>query len=251
MSGATATLRPDSEVRLYALVGYDPALEGAALVKLADLDAEACRLTLGRLVAALRLEDAPGRGREVAALLLDVLHRVNRRMNRPGGDDAIYHRFRQDLIATFAGVDEAEEARRRFHPALARLLSPLTSARPDVHPLVERAKTYIEENYARRISLSDVAERLHVSSNHLSRLFRRETAVTLTAYVHRVRLGHATLLLAEGGRSLSEIAYLVGYQNYRDFYRNFVKQQHASPREFRQRRTPVSSGASGAQENTR
>jgi AraC-like DNA-binding protein len=41
------------------------------------------------------------------------------------------------------------------------------------------------------------------------------------------------LLLAVGGRSISEIAYLVGYQNYRDFYRNFVKYERASPRQAR------------------
>jgi AraC-like DNA-binding protein len=55
--------------------------------------------------------------------------------------------------------------------------------------------------------------------------------VNLTSYLHRVRLEHAMLLLASGERSISEIAYLVGYQNYRDFYRNFVKRKSASPRQ--------------------
>ena len=43
------------------------------------------------------------------------------------------------------------------------------------------------------------------------------------------------VLLAAGDRSISEIAYLVGYQNYRDFYRNFVKYKQASPREIQRR----------------
>ena len=62
--------------------------------------------------------------------------------------------------------------------------------------------------------------------------------MTLTAYIQRVRLRHAKQLLAEGGRSISEIAYLVGYQNYRDFYRNFVKYKNASPRQIQRRLTP-------------
>ena len=78
---------------------------------------------------------------------------------------------------------------------------------------------------------------LHVSPNYLSRLFRRETGLTLTAFVHRVRLDHAVALLGESNRSISEIAYRVGYQNYRDFYRNFVKVEQASPREVRRRLT--------------
>ena len=35
--------------------------------------------------------------------------------------------------------------------------------------------------------------------------------------------------------SIAEIAYKVGYQNYRDFYRNFVKFEGASPRSTKAR----------------
>jgi AraC-like DNA-binding protein len=59
--------------------------------------------------------------------------------------------------------------------------------------------------------------------------------MTLTSYIQRVRIGHARRLLADGRESISEIAYRVGYRNYRDFYRNFVKQENASPREVRAR----------------
>ena len=54
--------------------------------------------------------------------------------------------------------------------------------------------------------------------------------------MHRTRLEHARLLLAAGERSISEVAYLVGYQNYRDFYRNFVKYENVSPRQVQRRR---------------
>jgi YesN/AraC family two-component response regulator len=80
-----------------------------------------------------------------------------------------------------------------------------------------------------------VAQALAVSPNYLSRLIRRETGMTLTAHIQRTRLRRAKQLLAEEGRSISEIAYQVGYQNYRDFYRNFVKYEDTSPRQMRRR----------------
>ena len=43
------------------------------------------------------------------------------------------------------------------------------------------------------------------------------------------------LLLCHGETRLSEIAYRVGYQNYRDFYRNFVKYESSAPRAVRRR----------------
>jgi AraC-like DNA-binding protein len=104
-----------------------------------------------------------------------------------------------------------------------------------INPLVARARDLIEQSYTRRISLSSVAGSLAVSPNYLSRLFRAETGVTLTAYVQRARLDRAKQLLAESGRTISEIAYQVGYQNYRDFYRNFVKYESVSPRQMRRR----------------
>jgi two-component system response regulator YesN len=123
-------------------------------------------------------------------------------------------------------------------PALNRLLAAVSPGKPTTHHLVQAAQSFIEESHARRISLSAVASQLNVSGNYLSRVFKRETGTTLTSYIHEVRLEHALVLLANGGRSISEIAYLVGYQNYRDFYRNFVKYKKASPRQFQRRLAP-------------
>ena len=58
--------------------------------------------------------------------------------------------------------------------ALNRLLAGPESGTLLLLPQVERAKRYIEDNYSRRISLSSVAEALHVSPNYLSRIFRVE-----------------------------------------------------------------------------
>ncbi len=249
--GGFGTLRPrgdllaqvrlasvDRPSRLLDRLGFDAALEAAAFRRLAERDLEGCRATFGRLIEGLNL-----RGRRDHApallLLLDVLQQVNRRVHHPATDGALCQARRGALIRQFAAYDTPEQARAEFLPTLARLLAPLTPRERSTHPLVERARALIDDRYNRRLSLSSVAEVLHVSANYLSRLFRRETGMTLTAYNHRVRLEHALLLLAEGDRSISEIAYLVGYQNYRDFYRNFVKYEHASPREVQRRLAPA------------
>ncbi len=220
-------------------VRYDLALEAEAFARLAELDVEGCRTALGKLVDQLVFAPAAARQREIPLLLLDVLLMVNRRVHRGAADDAARQASRAALLEQFAAYDDPEDARHAFVPALNRLLLRLRAVAPDGHSvLVERARGHIEENYARRLSLSSVASYLHVSPNYLSRLFHRETGATLTSFVHRVRLEHARLLLASGGRTISEIAYLVGYQNYRDFYRNFVKYENASPRQVQRRLRP-------------
>jgi AraC-like DNA-binding protein len=217
---------------MFARLRFDTALETQAFRQLANLEMDACRTSFGRLVDALDLSSPGVPHREIIVLLIDVLQRVNRRLHRPpDGDDACQEN-RASLVRQFAGIESAERAREEFMVALDRLLAVLQTP-AKTHPLIEKAQNYIDENYQRRLSLSGIARALHVSPNYLSRIVRRETGVTLTTQIHRARLEHARLLLAAGGRSISEIAYMVGYQHYRDFYRNFVKYERATPRQAR------------------
>jgi AraC-like DNA-binding protein len=226
---------PVASQTLLERIRYDVSLEETALRRLSELDVSGCRAALGKLVSTLDLGGHEGARSQVPLLLLDVLQRVNRRLFSSSVDRAVFQDNRVRLIGRFASLRDGDSARREFLPELNRLLAVLDSGSVNSNRLVARARTYIEENYQRRISLSSIAERLNVSPNYLSRQFRKEAGDTLTAYIQRIRLQHALLLLAEGGRSISEIAYLVGYQNYRDFYRNFVKYENASPREVKRR----------------
>lgn len=230
-----ARVSAGTESALYGGIGFDPALEGLAFRRLAELDVEGCRAAFGRLVDQVEFSRTP-EGRSFAILLLaDVLHRVNRRLHRPPDGDPEYHANRIEILTAFASCDGPDAARKQFASWLNRLLSFVRGRRGTGHPLVQEAQAFIEDHYQRKIGLSVVARRLHVSSSYLSRLFRRETGSTLTEHIHRVRLEHARILLASGSRSLSEIAFLVGYQTYRDFYRNFVKYERSSPRQARRR----------------
>jgi len=237
------SLDRDPAPPLYRRIRYDADLEAEAFRRLAELDLAACRTALATLVDRLDLSRTDGDSRQTIYLMVDLLQRLNRRLHRGPGAEASYQANRVALIEEFSSCDHAEAARRRFMGALNRLLAVLEPAGGDPHPQIERAKRFIEESYRRRISLSTVADALHISPNHLSRLFRRQTGLTLTAYVQQVRLERAMLLLADGSHTISEIAYRVGYQNYRDFYRNFVKYEKTSPGQFRRRLDSASDAA--------
>ena len=230
-SGPVGANRPPA---LFRRIRYEPELERAAFQRLAEYDVDGCRKNLAALVGRLELQ-RERRSPQVIQLLADILHKVNRRVHRGLDKQAAYQWKRVSLIEQFSACNEAEAARACFLPALNGLLARIEPGARSSHPLVEKAKGYIDSNYHGRLSLSSVASRLNVSPNYLSRVFRREAGTTLTAHIQRVRLQHALPMLADGRHSISEIAYLVGYRNYRDFYRNFVKYERASPREVRQR----------------
>lgn len=105
---------------------------------------------------------------------------------------------------------------------------------PAVRPrsLAERARLVIERDFADRISLNSIAQELAVSKEHLSRIFKKKFSVTVTEYVHQVRIEKARSLIRSGSAGLKQVCYETGYQSYNDFYRNFRKVTGVSPKDF-------------------
>jgi AraC-like DNA-binding protein len=92
---------------------------------------------------------------------------------------------------------------------------------------------YIEENYAQPLTLVDLAAVLACSPAYFSRLFSREIGVPPFEYINRVRVRHACALLRSTDRSITEIAFEVGYNNVSFFNRYFRRIMQRTPREYR------------------
>ncbi len=163
----------------------------------------------------------------------DLLSTVNRLVWRGASEEGRRTDNRAALIATFSRISTTAELRTAFDEHFARMLAPFQGGAAGQHPAIARSKAFIHESYYRKISLREVAAHLGLSRTYLSTLFRRECGFTLTESLHRVRLQRAQELLRDGGSTLSAVASRVGYQNYRDFHRNFVRYRSLSPKRFR------------------
>ena len=99
--------------------------------------------------------------------------------------------------------------------------------------LVKRAAIYIDEHYFEELTLSSLAEQFHVESSYFSRLFRQETGENVMLYIAKTRIRRAQEYMKEEGRSLTEIAFLTGYDDYTYFNRVFRKMTGMSPRDYK------------------
>jgi len=70
-------------------------------------------------------------------------------------------------------------------------------------------------------NIGELANRVGVDRRELTRGFQEVYRTTPRGYLLRQRMEQAELLLEEGGKSLSEIGRIVGYQGYRTFVRAF------------------------------
>ncbi len=100
------------------------------------------------------------------------------------------------------------------------------------HSISEQAMKYVEENYSRKITLSEVAQKLVVSSAYLSRTFKKSMGINLVAYINKVKMKHAQEMILQGNMTLQEIACEIGIENYNYFYLLFKEVYGISPSDY-------------------
>ncbi len=97
------------------------------------------------------------------------------------------------------------------------------------------ALRYIEMNYKDNLTLSDIASHIHMSKNHLSYLFQKETGHSFSDYLSDLRIAKAKELLNGSKRyTVSEIAEMTGFSDTGYFCKVFKKSTGMSPNHYRQ-----------------
>jgi AraC family transcriptional regulator len=114
---------------------------------------------------------------------------------------------------------------------------PIETGRISTQPrAVTQAVDFIHDNYARDLSLSDIAAAAHLSPFHLSRIFKKATGATPHQYLLQVRVNSARSLLTAGAgdRSLAEVAAAVGFADQSHLTRHFKRMLGVTPKQLRQ-----------------
>lgn len=91
---------------------------------------------------------------------------------------------------------------------------------------------YIENSDISQISLSSVSNHFGYTENYFSNLFNRVFHFNFTSYLNTMRCKKATELMQNMEYSMAEIAFSVGYNSVRSFYRNFKMIYGVSPKNF-------------------
>lgn len=97
---------------------------------------------------------------------------------------------------------------------------------------VKQALDYMERNYNTEISLDEVAKYVGVSPQHFSKIFKLETGTNYVDWITELRMEQAKQYLIEGGRTIKEICYLVGYKDPNYFSRIFKKNIGVAPSDY-------------------
>ena len=90
----------------------------------------------------------------------------------------------------------------------------------------------VEERGVAHVTIQELADALHLSSGHLSRVYSRTTGMTLEEYLIRQRVELAKRGLLDPRLNVAEVAERCGFCNAAYFASVFKKYAHCTPREF-------------------
>ncbi len=98
---------------------------------------------------------------------------------------------------------------------------------------IHTVTSYIAEHYAEKLDIEYLASLIHLDKCYFIRYFKKKMGVTPQQYLVHKRLQEAKALLSRLDLPISEIAYMVGYNNVSYFVSSFKKHVGVSPNHYR------------------
>ena len=147
----------------------------------------------------------------------------------------------EQFVERFGSVDELEpklcsvdDMTEFLHETLTQCIKWRTdTVRSSGSGTMKAVMEYIDLNYMNcDISLCTVAEAVGLSPSYLSMLFKKETGLNFSDQLKAVRIHKAKELLSCTSKMVYEVAYDVGFRDYRYFGQIFKKCTGMTPREF-------------------
>ncbi|EHI60620.1 hypothetical protein HMPREF9473_01429 [ [Hungatella hathewayi WAL-18680] len=156
-------------------------------------------------------------------------------------------RFYCAMLLQALAADDAytgKIVRPTFELLLVTLFSRFESERSDIYQpknknipdqLIQDVIQYIDENYAKKISLEELTEQFNYNRTYISTFFKKNVGMKFYDYLTRTRFSAAVWDLTTTDLSLTKIALYNGFPDLKTFNRLFQEMFHITPAEYRQK----------------
>jgi two-component system response regulator YesN len=143
--------------------------------------------------------------------------------------------FKEGALSELGIVTKSIEELGNWMKRLIDLVIGLITAKKPVNSIVQKIQDYIANNLHVDFSREDLALSVFLNPAYTSRLFRKETGLSLSEYILQERMKKAAQLLQETDLTVSQIASELGYGNFSYFSRMFKRVHGLTPVEYRNR----------------
>lgn len=105
---------------------------------------------------------------------------------------------------------------------------------------IHRITGYIDDNFNRKLLLSEIAEREHLTLTYLSHFIKDMLGMSFQDYLSYIRFHHAIQLIESTRRRILDISLESGFSDVRYLNQMFTKHYGCSPKEYRKNHTQKS-----------
>lgn len=172
--------------------------------------------------------------RAIKARLLELLVILSRATIEAGADPAETFRLSEDFISQLEKHTDTDQLALWISDIVRRFVQQAFDlARVKHSDVVFKTISFIKRNCAENLSLNSLAREVYLSKSYLSSVFKKETGMSLTAYITKVRIEKSKTLLLEDSGSLANISNQCGFKDQSYFTKVFKKETGVSPKRFR------------------
>ena len=225
-------------VNLYAGPGTGPdpdfsldLLQQDLIENIKSCNPEGCRACVHRGLSNQKNPDL----KKLRAGLMDLMLSINNELLQSNvvyyGKAIPYQEFSEQIER----LDSPQQVEDWLQDAIRQILTSIQAEnRLSINGYVMQAVEYVNQNYARDISLDCAAEAIGISPFYLSRLFKQELKQNFVEYLTEIRMKRAVWLVEHTRMSIKEISRQVGYDNPTYFCKVFKKSTGRTLREIRE-----------------
>lgn len=152
--------------------------------------------------------------------------------------------FKATLKRMLESVDEEREHEKSGAPQIVAE-SITKNGHNEQQSFVDESMRYIQKHFKERLTLQMVASRVYMNAQYFSRVFKRETGVTFTEYVNKLKIQYACKLLETTNYPAYRISSECGFTDPSYFNRVFFAQMNMTPKKYKKLSRMAQEGGEG------
>lgn len=145
-----------------------------------------------------------------------------------------YNHFYEYLYNWFLKIEDLKQLEEEFNKMLHMIVNRIKEENDlNYNKPILQIMSYVSEHISEKITLEMISEEVHMSTVHISRIFKHATGKNLIQYINEEKMKKAIQLMKNENIKIKEVAQMIGMRDQLYFNKVFHKFYGMSPREYR------------------
>lgn len=213
---------------------YPVETERALVASIIQSDKPKAQKLLNELLGFVLFSSGGDLGR-IKTRIYELLVVISRAAIDAGASPERSYQLNHDFITRSQALKSTDELYFLITEAMNQYIDSVFDYRDVKHvDVIHKAVNHILRNYARKLTLEEVAEAVYLSPSYFSKVFKQEMGCNFNAYLNELRIEKSKALLLENLK-LVEVATLVGFEDQSYFTKVFKRVTGTTPNLYRER----------------